>query len=142
MIEALVARSGRLPDRPGIDVPDLEKAVEPSAVFTYYGILLLFHAILSAIGATFVVRMVPGYDLIQSGRSTPSIVSLAMLVGIFILTLIPPLDSFPGVHLRPAEGDHADRKSLPVRDPCCISGGFSLSILSLPCVRFTSWSLG
>jgi len=87
MIDALVAKAKGFLLNPEETFRN-SKADEPSAVFTYYGILLLFNAILSAIVAMFVVQLVPGLDTIQTGLPIPVIVFLAMFVGMFILTLI------------------------------------------------------
>jgi hypothetical protein len=87
MIDALVTKAKGFLLAPA-ETFQQSKADEPSAVFTYYGILFLFNAILSAIGAMVVVRMVPGHDPIQSGLPVPVSVFLATFVCLFIFTLI------------------------------------------------------
>jgi hypothetical protein len=64
------------------------KADEPSAVFSYFGVLLLFNAILCAIVAMFVFQMIPGLARLPGGLPVPVIVFISMLFGGFIVTLV------------------------------------------------------
>lgn len=61
---------------------------EPKAVFSYFGMLLLFNAILSAVIAVSGITAVPAFSGISSGPVHPVQVFLMMLIGGCIGTLI------------------------------------------------------
>jgi hypothetical protein len=61
---------------------------EPAAVLTYFAVLLLINAVLSAIVAAAVVGAVSEFAGLNIGAPLPVVVFFAVLVGGFILTLI------------------------------------------------------
>ena len=64
------------------------KTDEPTAVFTYFGVLLLFHAILCSLIATLGMAVMPVFTGMPFGSAFPVMVFFMMLVGGCIGTLI------------------------------------------------------
>jgi hypothetical protein len=88
MIDTLITKAMGFLTNP-VETFQQSRADEPKAVFTYFGILLLFHAVLSAIIAALLgfggMPMFPG---IQPGPAFPVMVFFMMLVGGVICTLV------------------------------------------------------
>jgi len=64
------------------------KTDEPKAVFTYFGILLLLNAILSALIAALGIETMQMYAGLPLGHAFPILVFFMMLVGGFICTVV------------------------------------------------------
>jgi len=61
---------------------------EPKAVFTYFGVLLLFNAVLCSLIATLGMAVMPALAAMPFGSAFPVMVFFMMLIGGCILTLI------------------------------------------------------
>ena len=64
------------------------KTDEPNAVFTYFGVLLLFNAIITAVIAAVGIETIPQFAGLSYGVALPVMVFFMILVGGFICTLI------------------------------------------------------
>lgn len=64
------------------------RADEPKAVFTYFGILLLLNAVLSALIAALGIETMQMYAGVPLGHAFPFLVFFMMLVGGFICTVV------------------------------------------------------
>jgi hypothetical protein len=87
MIDTLVAKAKGFLLAP-VETFRQSKADEPSAVFTYFGVLLFINAIFSAIVAMFVSWMIPGLSAMAAGIPFPVIAFLMVFFGGFIITLL------------------------------------------------------
>ena len=87
MIDAIIAKVKGFLLSP-VETFQQSRNDEPGVVFTYFAALLLFHAILVALIATFGIEKMPTYPGIPVGIAVPVIVFLMALAGGFILTLI------------------------------------------------------
>nr|WP_319375852.1 Yip1 family protein [uncultured Methanoregula sp.] len=64
------------------------RADEPRAVFTYFGVLLLFNAILSAVVTAVGIETLKMFNGMSFGLAIPVLVFVMILIGGFICTLI------------------------------------------------------
>jgi len=64
------------------------RADEPRAVFTYFGVLLLFNAILSAVITAVGIETLKMFNGMSFGLAIPVLVFVMILIGGFICTLI------------------------------------------------------
>jgi hypothetical protein len=88
MIDTLITKAKGFLTNP-VGTFQQSRADEPKAVFTYFGILLLFHAVLSAIiAAVLGFKGMPMFSGIPMGPAFPVMVFFMMLVGGVICTIL------------------------------------------------------
>ena len=61
---------------------------DPGAVFTYFGLLLLIHAVLAALVSAIGIEAIPMYTTMMGGVGVPVVVFFVALVGGCIITVI------------------------------------------------------
>lgn len=87
MIDAIVTKVKGFLLNP-VETFQQSKNDEPGVVFTYFGLLLLLHAVLVALIAAVRIEKIPVFPGMPGGLALPVVVFLMALVGGFICTLI------------------------------------------------------